>query len=399
MTRLAQIIVAGGKGLRAGGNIPKQYSNIGKKPLIFRTLQALSDLKNSPRADIAEIQTRLIIVHAEHDRSFVDASIGEYLVTKVIGGKTRTESVRAGLECLKDNPPDYVMIHDAARPFISLSCLTDLIDKMKTCQAAVPILPIVDAVKDFRHQTLGDDIERIHLRRVQTPQTFHFDAIYQAYQSLAKESDYTDDIAVARIAGLAIGTVEGDETNFKITYPSDFDKAEAVLKMNTIQYPPSYYTATGSGYDVHRYTEGNGIWLCGIKIPANYTLLGHSDADAGLHALTDALLGALADGDIGDHFPPTDKKWKNAASDKFLAFAVDRLRKRGGILQHVDITLICEKPKIKPHRAAMRTRISKILGLPLSRISVKATTTEKLGFTGREEGLAAQAIATVVLPE
>ena len=399
MTTLAQIIVAGGKGLRTGGSVPKQYSDIHNKPVIYRTLDALSTLSNGPNAPLSRNSIRLIIVHAADDENLLDKSIGDFSVTKVLGGKTRSASVRAGLESLRDNPPDYVMIHDAARPFVSPQCLRALLDMMQDFQAAVPVLPLVDAVKSYSETGLGDDIDRASLRRVQTPQSFHYLNIMKAYADLPEDAALSDDIAVARLAGMTVGTVLGDENNFKITYASDFEKAENLIKANAMTDKNSYYTATGSGYDVHRYTDGDGIWLCGIKIPTPYTLLGHSDADAGLHALTDAIFGAMADGDIGDHFPPTDPQWAGARSDKFLKFAVDRLTERGGKLQHVDVTLICEKPKVKQHRDAMRQRISEILDLPISRISVKATTTEKLGFTGREEGLAAQAVATVVLPE
>lgn len=399
MTTLAQIIVAGGKGMRTGGRVPKQYLNIHEKPVIYRTLQALSALEYDKNANNSERSTCTVIVHAEGDEHLLESSIGDFSVSKVLGGSTRSASVRAGLESLRETPPDYVMIHDAARPFVSLSCLRALMDKIQTFQAAVPVLPIVDAVKLYTDEEIGDDVDRSSLRKVQTPQVFHFHDILTAYESLPVNIALSDDIAVARRAGLSVGTVPGEENNFKITYPEDFEKAETLIKANSMTEFNSTYTATGSGYDVHRYTDGDGIWLCGIKIPAPYTLLGHSDADAGLHALTDAIFGAMADGDIGVHFPPTDPQWANASSDKFLKFAVDRLLERGGKLQHVDVTLICEKPKIKPHRDNMRRRISEIINLPLSRISVKATTTEKLGFTGREEGLAAQAIASVVLPE
>lgn len=399
MVKLAQIIVAGGKGLRAGGDTPKQYSHIGNKPLIYRTLEALSKVESIQDFHPDSLEVSLIIVHDPAHTDMLQSAVKGYRVSKVHGGETRTESVRAGIESLKDNPPDYVLIHDAARPFVSVDCLADLLNKMQTHQAAVPVLPIADAVKSFVGNEIQDDVERGNLRRVQTPQIFHFKDIEAAYQDLPAGLSLPDDIAVARRAGLSIATVLGDEHNFKVTYPSDFEKAETLLKMKSMSDQKTYYTATGSGYDVHRYTDGDGIWLCGIKIPAPYTLLGHSDADVGLHALTDAIFGAIADGDIGDHFPPSDPKWKGARSDQFLDYAVKRLKERGGKLQHVDVTLICEKPKVKPHREAMRTRLSEIIGLPISRISVKATTTEKLGFTGREEGMAASAIATVSLPE
>ena len=234
-------------------------------------------------------------------------------------------------------------------------------------------------------------MDRDQLRRVQTPQGFHYDKIWSAFTALPEGASFADDIEVAHTAGLDIAFTAGDTDNFKVTYAEDFAKAEAMLTTDT-------YIATGTGFDVHRFTDGDILWLCGVPIECGFTLLGHSDADAGLHALTDAILGALAHGDIGDHFPPSDPKWKGASSDKFLIYAIEKIAERGGSLQHVDVTLICEKPKIKPHREAMRERIAELCGLPLTRVSVKATTTEKLGFTGRGEGLAAQAAATIKLP-
>jgi 2-C-methyl-D-erythritol 4-phosphate cytidylyltransferase/2-C-methyl-D-erythritol 2,4-cyclodiphosphate synthase len=257
---------------------------------------------------------------------------------------------------------------------------------LKTHQAAAPSLKIVDACKSLD----GTAVDRDTLVRVQTPQAFQYDAISKAFSHMDENESFADDIAVAHQAGLSIAFTQGDERNFKLTYPEDFAKAEAMMQSET-------YIATGSGFDVHQFEAGGTLWLCGVPIECGYSLKGHSDADAGLHALTDAILGALAFGDIGDHFPPSDPKWKGASSDKFLLFALDAMRERGGILQHVDVTLICEKPKVKPHREAMRNRIAELCALPLNRVSLKATTTEKLGFTGRGEGLAAQATATLVL--
>lgn len=384
MTQIAQILVAAGKGARAGGEIPKQYRQIAGKALLRHTLEALSALENKP--------LKQVVVYAPGHEDLLSSAIKGLEVTVVPGGATRTASVKAGLNALRDTSPDYVMIHDAARPFVNAEILNTLITALASHSAAVPALPLADAIKYIDNDTVGRDANRDRLRRMQTPQAFRYAEIMAIIDALPAEASFTDDIAIAVNAGLSVAMVPGDERNFKVTYPSDFAKAERMMT-------PATYTAIGSGYDVHRYTDGDGIWLCGILIPAPYTLLGHSDADAGLHAITDAIFGALADGDIGDHFPPSDDTWKDAASDVFLKFAVDRVTKRGGQLQHIDVTLICEKPKIKPHRNAMRTRLSEITGLPLSRISVKATTTEKLGFTGREEGLAAQAVVTVALPE
>lgn len=265
-----------------------------------------------------------------------------------------------------------------------------MIEKLGTYQAAAPILPIVDAIKRFDGQ-LGDDLQRSEMRRIQTPQGFRYKDIWPVYRTLPPDADMADDIAIAKSAGLSIGIVDGDEKTFKITYPKDLEKARQMLGKEN-------YTATGTGFDVHRTEPGDSLWLCGVEIAAGFSLKGHSDADVGLHALTDAIYGALADGDIGDHFPPTDPQWKGTESHVFLSHAKDRVTGRGGNIQHVDITLICEKPNVKPHREAMRARVAELLQLPLNRVSVKATTTEKLGFTGRGEGIAAQASATLSLP-
>ena len=378
MTRIAQILVAAGKGARIGGDLPKQYRNIGGMPVLLRTLEATLA---EPR--IAET----IIVVAENDPHITKIIEGFDNVRTVTGGAARTASVKAGLAALADNPPDYVLIHDGARPFVSREVIAGVIEALANAPAAVPSLPIADALKSLT----GESVDREQLRRVQTPQGFHFSEIWKAFSALPNDASFADDIEVAQAAGLNIAFTKGDPNNFKVTYPEDFAKAEAMLKTET-------YIATGSGFDVHRFTDGDVLWLCGVPIECGYTLLGHSDADVGLHALVDAILGALAEGDIGDHFPPSDPQWKGASSDKFLLYAIEKITERGGTFQHVDITLICEKPKIKPHREIMRARIAELCRLPLSRVSIKATTTEKLGFTGRGEGLAAQATATIKLP-
>lgn len=378
LTHIAQILVAAGKGARVGGDLPKQYRVIGAVPVLKRTLDA-----TLAHPDISET----IIVVADDDAYIADLIAAYDNIRTVTGGATRTASVKAGLAALCDNPPDLVLIHDGARPFVTTDVIGGVIDALTDAPAAVPALPIPDALKSLD----GASVDREQLRRVQTPQGFHFDKIWAAFQALPEDANHADDIEVAKAAGLKIAFTQGDMNNFKVTYPEDFAKAEAMLTTDT-------YIATGTGFDVHRFTDGDVIWLCGVPIECGFTLLGHSDADVGLHALTDAILGAIALGDIGDHFPPSDPKWKGASSDKFLLFAIEKVRERGGDLQHVDITLICEKPKIKPHREAMRARVAELCGLPLTRVSVKATTTEKLGFTGRGEGMAAQASATVKLP-
>lgn len=380
MVKVAQILVAAGKGARAGGEIPKQYREIYGKTVLERTIDATS---SHPQIK------HTVIVVTEDDLRIQNIIDGRAGITLAIGGATRTESVRAGLKALgKDY--DYVLIHDAARPFAKHNLISDLISALENSDAAVPVLPIVDAVKSFSAQGVGDDIDRAALRRVQTPQAFNLAKISAAMEAMEGQN-FADDIAVARHAGLRVATIPGDPDNIKLTYPADFETAERMIGQDT-------YAATGSGFDVHRVTKGDSLYLCGIEIKAGFSLLGHSDADVGLHALTDAILGALADGDIGDHFPPDDPKWKGAKSDQFLQFAAERVASRGGRISHVDVTLICEKPKVKPHRAAMQARIAQILNVKIDRVSVKATTTEQLGFTGRGEGIAAQAIATVTLP-
>ncbi len=379
MTRHALILVAAGRGDRAGGNIPKQYQPIAGQSLLLHTLNT---------AVAAFDFDEICCVVAENDPFIHDLLENlPYDVKICIGGASRTTSVRNGIKHLKDAQIDFVYIHDAARPFLTPRLINDLATALQTHQAAVPSLPVIDALKTLD----GAAVDRDNMRRMQTPQAFHYLAIKAAFDTLPANKSFADDIAIAKQAGLSIAFTRGDPQNFKITYPHDFDKAEQIFMTET-------YTATGTGFDVHQYDKGDVLWLCGIPIKCGYTLKGHSDADAGLHALTDAIFGALAAGDIGDHFPPSDPQWKGASSDQFLEFAIDMIASRSGTLQHVDVTLICEKPKIKPHREAMRARIAQLCRLPLTRVSVKATTTEKLGFTGRGEGLAAQAAATLKLP-
>ncbi len=377
MTLNALILVAAGTGQRAKTNIPKQYMKIGAQTLLEHTIKKLRD---------SFVFEKFIVVVSKDDvwiQSIVENF--QFDVRTTLGGATRTESVRAGLKSLENENIDRVFIHDAARPFVSTQLIQDLADALLEVEAAAPALPIPDALKTLD----GASVDRHSLRRVQTPQAFHYDAILDAFSKFADNTSYADDIAVAHAAGMKIGFTKGDPENFKVTYPKDFAKASDMMD--------NAYFATGSGFDVHQFDfeSADPLWLCGVPIDCGYSLLGHSDADAGLHALTDAILGALCFGDIGDHFPPSDPQWKGASSDKFLLFALHALKDRQGSLQHVDVTLICEKPKIKPHREKMRQRISELCDLPLSRVSVKATTTESLGFTGRGEGLAAQATATV----
>lgn len=380
--RLATLIVAAGQGQRAresgAAKRPKQYRQIGGKAVLSHTLDAFKAY--------GEI---VVVIHPDHD-DFISAIRDNYQVEfkTVSGGASRSESVKAGLAALTDYAPDYVLIHDAARPFVSRAVIDDVIKMLVEVQACAPALPVVDAVK----LSDGTEVDRSALNRMQTPQGFHYGALMTAYDALGNNIDLADDIAVAKAAGLTLAFSKGDADNIKLTYPEDFAMAEAKMSIGQT------ITVTGSGFDVHRLIPGDYMHLCGIKIEGNYALLGHSDADVGLHSITDAILGAIAMGDIGDHFPPSDPQWAGAASDKFLLYAVKLAHEQGAKLIHVDLTLICEKPKVKPHREAMRARLSELLGLPLARVSVKATTTEGLGFTGRAEGIAAQAVVSVEVP-
>jgi 2-C-methyl-D-erythritol 4-phosphate cytidylyltransferase/2-C-methyl-D-erythritol 2,4-cyclodiphosphate synthase len=311
------------------------------------------------------------------------------------GGATRQASVHAGLEALASQKPDIVLIHDAARPFVSEALISRAIEAAGRTGAAVPAIPVVDTIKLVDGDgNIEATPERARLRIAQTPQAFRFDAILEAHRRAVREgrSDFTDDAALAEWAGLTVATFEGDAANMKLTTPEDFVREEARLASQLGD------VRTGTGYDVHAFGEGDHLMICGIRVPHTRGFLAHSDGDVGLHALVDAILGALADGDIGSHFPPSDMKWKGAASDKFLKYAVERVVERGGRIANLEVTLICERPKIGPLRETMRARIAEISGIDISRIAVKATTSERLGFTGREEGIAATASATIRLP-
>lgn len=386
-TKNALILVAAGKGARFGSSKPKQYVDLVGKPIVQHTLDCLLRREN--------VFDHIIIVVADKDPYIADI-VAEYdqPISIVTGGSCRTQSVKNGLIALKGLSPDNVYIHDAARPFVSNNIIQSLKSALKTSDAAVPALPLVDAIKSTDGQKLTGNADRDMFRRVQTPQAFKFDSIWPCFERLDSGETYADDIAIALENGLSITMVDGDDNNFKITHPEDLKKAENLMMKSS-----THYFVTGQGYDVHQVEAGSSLWLCGVEIEADFSLKGHSDADVGLHALTDAILGAIAFGDIGDHFPPSDPQWKGARSDQFLEFAIKAVKDRGGTLCHVDVTLICEKPKVKPHREAMRQKLADICSLPLNRVSVKATTTEKLGFTGRHEGIAAQAVATVKLRE
>lgn len=385
--RTAAIIVAAGRGLRAGAGGPKQFRTIGGQTVLAR---AMAPFCTHPQ--VAAVQP----VRNPDDADIFPQAAGDLRYeTPVDGGATRQISVRAGLEALVKHAPDIVLIHDAARAFVTEAVISRAIDAALVTGAAIPVVPVTDTVKLVSDSGAVEATpSRAHLRIAQTPQAFRFDAILEAHRRAAHEGrdDFTDDSALAEWAGLTVATFEGDVANMKLTTLEDFAREEARLgaMLGDIR--------TGTGYDVHALTDGDHLMLCGVRVPFNRGFLAHSDGDVGLHAIVDAILGALADGDIGSHFPPSDPKWKGAPSDQFLAYAVDLVKQRGGRIAHLEVTMICESPKIGPLREAMRTRISEITGVPTSRVAVKATTSERLGFTGRQEGIAATASATIRLP-
>jgi 2-C-methyl-D-erythritol 4-phosphate cytidylyltransferase/2-C-methyl-D-erythritol 2,4-cyclodiphosphate synthase len=379
MTEIAALVVAAGRGERAGGDTPKQYRPLRGLPILRRTLDALLA---APGVDTVQV-----MIGPGQEAMFAEATAGLALPAPAQGGATRQESVRRGLEALSKRAPDCVLIHDAARPLVSPHVSERVIAALKAgADAAVPLVPVADTLRRREADGRWTTISRENLHRAQTPQGFRFGAILDAHRKFAAR-DVTDDMALAELAGLTITAVAGEETNLKITTPEDFVMAERLLARGE--------TRTGMGYDAHRFAPGDHVWLCGIKVPHDHALEGHSDADAGLHALTDALLATIGAGDIGMHFPPSDERWRGAPSWKFLDHAASLVREKGGAIVHCDVTLICERPKIGPHRDAMRAKIAEILHIELDRVSVKATTTEGMGFTGRREGLAAQAVASV----
>ncbi|HXS06949.1 MAG TPA: bifunctional 2-C-methyl-D-erythritol 4-phosphate cytidylyltransferase/2-C-methyl-D-erythritol 2,4-cyclodiphosphate synthase [Rhizomicrobium sp.] len=375
MSRIAVLIVAAGKGERTGRTGPKQYEPLGGLPMLRRTADAFHGWP-----------VRVVIGPGQD--ALYRTAMGENALPPVAGGTRRQDSVRLGLEALVTDAPDFVLIHDAARPLVSRAIIERVIAALEAGAAgAVPMLAVADTL---RRQEDGQwvTVPREGLWRAQTPQGFRFADILKAHRD-HQAADATDDVAIAGLAGLAVEAVAGEEDNLKVTTEKDFALAERLLGGET---------RSAMGYDAHRFTEGDHVWLCGVKLPHDHGLEGHSDADAGLHALTDAILGCISAGDIGQHFPPTDDRWKGAPSWKFLDHAHRLVRQKGGAVLHCDVTLICERPKIGPHREAMRARIAEILSLDIDRVSVKATTTEGMGYTGRREGLAAQAVATVSLP-
>ena len=384
---VAVVVVAGGRGLRAGGDLPKQYRQIFGEPVIRPSLAALAN-----HAGVSLVQP---VIHADDAALFRAASVGISVLPPVHGGATRQASVRAGLEALQPHDPQLVLVHDAARPFASEALIARAIAAGRASGAAVPVIAVADTVKtvDAAGCVTGT-IDRAHLRMVQTPQAFGFAALLDAHRraKAAGRDDFTDDAALAEWAGLKVTTFEGEAENVKLTTDGDFVRAEAA------KFAALSDVRMGFGFDVHSFDAGDHVMLGGVRISHPRGLSGHSDADVVLHALVDAILGALADGDIGVHFPPSDPQWRGASSDRFLAFAAKRVRARGGLIAHLDVTIVCEAPRIGPHRDAMRARIAEIAGVAIERVAVKATTSEKMGFTGRGEGMAAFANATVRLP-
>jgi 2-C-methyl-D-erythritol 4-phosphate cytidylyltransferase / 2-C-methyl-D-erythritol 2,4-cyclodiphosphate synthase len=385
----AVIIVAAGRGLRAGGEgsgVPKQYRQLGGVSVIAHSLETFTRYHG--------IDAVLPVIHADDRGRFETASADfkDRLMEAVPGGNSRQQSVLAGLKALRKASPRNILIHDAARPFATATVAGRVITALENSPAAIPALPVADTLKRASEGRITGTLDRSGLWAAQTPQGFRFDAILEAHEAAARsgKTDFTDDASIAEWHGLEVALVEGDVRNMKLTTAEDFALAE--------QQIASGETRTGQGYDVHAFTEGNHVVLCGVRIEHGKSLAGHSDADVGLHAITDALLGAIGDGDIGQHFPPSDPQWRGASSDIFLKDAARRISERGGRIVNIDVTLICEAPKVGPHGQIMRQRIADILGIETGRVGVKATTTEGLGFTGRREGIAAMASASVRLP-
>ena len=374
------LIVAAGRGERAGGPVPKQYRRVGGKTVLAHAIDAFIG-----HSAIDEVR---VVIGEGQEKNYRSAIGVRALPAPIIGGATRRESVYAGLRAID---AAHVLIHDAARPFVPAAVIDRLIAALAVTPGAIPVLPVVDTLAKADN-LLGDTVPREGVVRVQTPQAFRHDAILGAHGAWPADRDATDDAQIARAAGLDVATVTGDRLLEKLTHAEDFVAAESRLEARMI-------TRTGLGFDVHAFGQGDRVWLGGVEIPFGRGLAGHSDADVALHALTDALLGAIGDGDIGSHFPPSDPRWRGAPSALFVEHARDRIAERGGIIDHVDLTIICEAPRIGPHRDEMRARIAGLLRLSEGRVSIKATTTERLGFTGRSEGIAAQAIATVRMGE
>ena len=388
MGGVAAIIVAAGRGLRLGGDMPKQYLLVAGEPVVRRSLRLFCD-----HSQVDHVQP---VIHPDDDDLFNAAAHGFALLAHTAGGATRQESVLAGLRALTSQSPDIVLVHDAARPSATPALVSRAIDAARTHGAAVPGLPVTDTIKTVDAAgRITATLDRDALRSVQTPQAFSYGLLLAAYEraDAAGRNDFTDDAALAEWAGLAVTMFEGEAGNVKLTTTDDLARAQqAYAKALTDM-------RTGSGFDVHTFGDGDHVMLGGVRIAHSRGVVGHSDADVALHALTDAVLGALAEGDIGTHFPPSEERWRGASSDQFLAFAVERVRDRGGEITLLDTTVLCELPRVGPHRDAIRARISAITGISPDRVSIKATTMERMGFIGRSEGIAALATASIRLPE
>lgn len=378
------LIVSAGRGHRLGGEIPKQYLPLAGKSVLSRTIEAFS---SHPSVDFVRV-----VIHPDDETFYRDAVGGLELLEPVLGGAERQDSVRLGLESLAELGAGKVLIHDSVRPFVDHELISRVIDSISDENGVIPAVAVSDTLKRGTNGTVVETVDRRELWRVQTPQGFPFTGILEAHRRAAGEV-LTDDAAVAEAAGLSVRIVDGAEQNIKITRQEDMTQAERLLSTT-----PGM-TRVGTGFDVHRFKDGDFVTICGVKIAHSHSLEGHSDADVGLHALTDAILGAIGGGDIGIHFPPSDPQWQDAPSDIFLRHAVDQVAVLGGRIQNLDITIICEAPRIAPHREAMIEQVAAITGLKSQQINLKGTTTEKLGFTGRGEGIAAQAIAAVFLPD
>jgi 2-C-methyl-D-erythritol 4-phosphate cytidylyltransferase/2-C-methyl-D-erythritol 2,4-cyclodiphosphate synthase len=372
-TSTAALVVAAGRGVRAGQPVPKQFALWRGKPVVRHSVEAL----------LANGVAPVVVVIAPGAEPLAQAALAGLDVRLVTGGTSRQDSVRNGLKALVADAPDHVLIHDAARPSLPATVIERLGAALQEHAGAIPVLPVVDSLAHAEGALMGAPARREALRRVQTPQAFRYAEILAAHRAWEGATDAGDDAQVAQAAGLTVALVEGDEALHKLTFAHDFPDTTPPVRV-------------GSGYDVHRLAEGEELWLCGVLIPHDKGLAGHSDADVAIHALVDALLGALGEGDIGQHFPPSDPQWRGASSDRFLAHAAGLVAQAGYRLGNADVTIVCEAPKIGPHRETMRERLAAILGVDKRLVSVKATTTEKLGFTGRAEGIAAQAVATLV---
>ncbi len=390
MSDCAVLIVAAGRGTRFADEVPKQYLPLAGVPVLRHSVGAFA---GHPRCGPVRVVINPI------DRDLYDAAVsGLDVLEPVNGGARRQDSVRLGLESLESLAPSQVLIHDAARPLIDAATVDGVIDGLKDCPGAIAAVPVTDSLNRGADGRLVEAVDRTDVWRAQTPQGFHYDAILAAHRAAALKpgAEFTDDAAIARDAGLEVALVPGNEDNIKLTTPQDMKRAQSLLGAMAGD------VRTGSGIDVHSFGAGGAghqVMLCGVALDHDAPLVGHSDADVGLHALTDALLGASAEGDLGSHFPPTDPQWRGASSDIFVRHAVDLIHRRGGAIVHVDITLICETPKIAPHREVMRAHVAGLLGISVAQVSIKATTTEKLGFLGRGEGIASQAMATVRFPQ